>query len=30
MDKKIIYGYDRRNRELFANQIEENSGCIVS
>ena len=30
MDKKIIYEYDRRNRELFTQQIEENSGCIVN
>ena len=30
MDKKIIYEYDRRNRELFTQQIENNSGCIVN
>ena len=30
MDKKIIYEYDRRNRELFTQQIEDNSGCIVN
>ena len=30
MDKKIIYEYDRRNRELFTRQIEEDLGCIVN
>lgn len=30
MDKKIIYEYDRRNRDAFTPIIEENSGYIVT
>jgi hypothetical protein len=30
MDKKVIYEYDRRNRDAFTPIIEANSGCIVT
>ena len=30
MDKKVIYEYDRRNRDAFTPIIEENSGYIVT